>query len=245
MSNDRRDPVGSHRWEACPLVVLCGSQEGGGASAFAANTQDPDHQLAGRFHAATMVRNRPRTLGTWRVTTTSPTTADCVGQLLGGHAHQDPTTGRAEVLTAASTVGILLEGPDALHIGWQRSVNVTCDGATQDDGQHCACPAGLAARRAAAKRGDGCRPRLEVRFVLADAPAAGVFGFASEDWSLVEQASMLREALDGSRMPARARLRLERTLHTLRSGRVLACTRPVITLARADRKPEDPSATAR
>jgi hypothetical protein len=175
-----------------------------------------------------MVRHRPRTLGTWRVTTTSWPTADHVAQLLGGHARQDPATGHPELLTAASTVGILLEGQDAVRIGWQRSVHGTCDGATQDDSQPCACPAGLAARRAAAKRGHGCRPRAEVRFALADDPAAGVFGFASEDWSFAELAGTLRDVLDGSRAPMRARLGLERTLHRLGSGRVLACTRPVI-----------------
>jgi hypothetical protein len=175
-----------------------------------------------------MVRNRPRTLGTWRVTTTSLLTAERVAQLLGGHARQDPTTGRAEVLTTASTVSILLTRPENLDVGWQRSAHGTCDGLVQDDGQPCACPAGLAARRAAAKRGDGCRPRVEVRFLLGDDPAAGVFAFASQDWSFVELAGTLRDVLDGSTVPVRARLGLERTLHRLRSGRELACTRQTI-----------------
>jgi hypothetical protein len=200
------------------------------APASAANIPDADAQPAGRFHTTAMVRNRPRTLVVWRVTATNPLTADRVARLLGGHVHQDPTTGRAEVLTTAAVVSILLARPDALDVGWQRSAYRTCDGLAQDDGQPCACPARLAARRAAAKRGDGCRPRVEVRFALTDDPAAGVFAFASEDWSLVELAGMMRGVLDGSGVPARARLGLERSLHRLPSGRVLACTRPVIAL---------------
>ena len=233
MSAERRpNPAGSRPGEASPLAVrrTRHAPPDGEPPAFAANTPDADAELAGRFHATTMARNRPRTLGTWRVTTTCPPTAARVARLLGGHVHQDPTTGRAEVLTTAQTVSILLSHPDALRIGWQRSANGTCDGLDQDDGQHCACPVGLAARRAAAKRGDGCRPRVEVRFALIDDPAAGLFAFASEDWSLVELAGTLRGVLDGSGVPARARLGLERSLHGLRSGRVLACTRPVIAL---------------
>jgi hypothetical protein len=32
---------------------------------------DAEAELLGRFHYVTLVRNRPRTLGTWRVATTS------------------------------------------------------------------------------------------------------------------------------------------------------------------------------
>jgi hypothetical protein len=230
MSTDHHcNPAGSRRREATPLAVRSGSPEGE-ASAFAANTPDFDAQLAGRFHATAIVRHRPRTLGTWRVTTASPPAADRIVRPLGGHVHQDPTTARFEVVTAAATVGILLDGPESLRVGWHDGPDSSCDGATQGDGRPCACPAGLAARRAAAKRGHGCRPGAEVRFALADDPAAGVFAFASEDWSFVEQASVVREVLDRCSVPVRARLGLGRTLHTLRSGKVLACTQPVIAL---------------
>lgn len=233
MSTDhRRAPTGPDRREAPPLAVrrIRHGPPDAPPSAFATQTPDPDAQLAGRFHATTIVRNRPRTLGTWHVTTTSWPTADRVARLLGGHARQDPTTGRVEVLTAASTVGILLEGPEALRVGWRGSANGACDGATQGDGQPCACPAGLAARRSAAKRGRGCRPRVEVRFALTDDPAAGAFGFASDDWSFAEQAVKLRTLLCSSDQAVLVRLALHRTLHALPSGRALAYTRPVLTL---------------
>lgn len=228
----RRNPAGSPPWQAPPAAVrhLRHAPPDDEAPAFAASTPDAHGRIAGRFRATAMARNRPRTLGSWRVTTTSLLTAARVARLLGGHARQDPTTGRAEVLTTAATVGILLTRPEDLDVGWQRSARGTCDGLAQDDGQPCACPASLAARRAAAKRGHGCRPRVEVRFLLGDDPAAGVFAFASEDWSFVELAGKLRGVLDGSTVPVRARLGLVRTLHRLRSGRDLACTRPVIEL---------------
>jgi hypothetical protein len=66
--------------------------------------------LAGGLDYATVVRNRPRTLATWRVTTTSRRTADRVAQLLGGRVQQDLTSGLVEVLTTSPTVDILLTG---------------------------------------------------------------------------------------------------------------------------------------
>jgi hypothetical protein len=187
--------------------------------------------LAGSLDYATMVRNRPRTLGTWRVTTSSRRTADRVVQLLGGCVQQDPTSGLVEVLTTSPTVDILLTGPAALRIHWQHAVS-RCDGVTQGDGRPCVCPSGLARRRAAGKQGRGCRPCAELRFRLTSRPRLGTFSFACEDWSFVELVARIQAALRGRPPdePARARLGLQRSLHTLRSGIVLPYTRPVITL---------------
>jgi len=195
-----------------------------------AHTTDGEAELAGRFHSITVVRHRPRTVGTWHVTTASRLTADCLAQLLGGQVHQDHANALAEILTTTSIVDILLADSDALHIGWQRIGHGICDGTTQDNGRPCACPETIALRRAAAKQGYGCRPRAEVRFWLKGDPAMGVFDFAGEDWSFIELVTAMRAALSiraGNR-PIRARLGLRRSLHTLRSGRVLAYTRPVI-----------------
>jgi hypothetical protein len=124
----------------------------------------------------------------------------------------------------------MIAGTDALRIGWQRIGQGTCDGAMEGDGQLCVCPVGFAQRRAAAKQGSGCRPRAEVRFQLQGDPALGVFGFASEDRSFVELVAAMRAALSSraANRPVSAWLGLRRSLHTLRSGRVLADTRPVI-----------------
>jgi hypothetical protein len=189
--------------------------------------------LAGSLDYATMVRNRPRTLGTWRVTTTSRRTADRVAQLLGGRVQQDLTSGLVEILTTSPTVDILLTGPAALRVHWQHAAS-GCDGATQGDGRPCACPPGLAQRRAAGKQGRGCRPCAELRFRLTSRPRLGTFSFACEDWSFVELVARTQAALRGRQPgePARARLDLQRSLHTLRSGVVLPYTHPVITLLR-------------
>ncbi len=187
--------------------------------------------LAGSLDYATMVGNRPRTLATWRVTTTSRRTGDRVAQLLGGPVQQDLTSGLVEVLTTSPTVEVLLAGPAALGIVWQHAGS-HCDGVAQGDGRPCACPPGLSQRRAAGKQGRGCRPCAELRFRLASCPCLGTFGFACEDWSFVELVARTQAALRGRPPggPARARLGLQRSLHTLRSGTVLPYTRPVITL---------------
>lgn len=187
--------------------------------------------LVGSFDYATVVGNRPRTLATWRVTATSRRTADWVARLLGGRVQQSLTGGLVEVVTTSPTVEVLLTGPATLRVAWQHAAS-GCDGVTQGDGRPCACPRGLAQRRAAGKQGRGCRPSAELRFRLASRPRLGTFGFACEDWSFVELVARTQAALRGRPLgePARARLALERSLHTLRSGVVLPYTRPVITL---------------
>jgi hypothetical protein len=188
-------------------------------------------ELVGRLHHVAVVRNRPRTLGTWRVTTESPRTADRIAQVLGGHIQQDPTAGLAEVLTTSSTIDILLTESTALYIGWQRDDKNTCDGMTRDDRQVCICPADHELRRAAAKQGRGCRPHAKVLFRLLDDQAVGVLEFVSDDWSFVELISATQAVLSSreGRGPSRAQLGLRRSLHTLPSGMVLPYTRPVIT----------------
>jgi hypothetical protein len=124
--------------------------------------KDGEVELVGRLHHVAVVRNRPRTLGTWRVTSESPRTADRIAQVLGGHIQQDPAADPAEILTTSSTIDILLTESTALYIGWQRDDKNTCDGITRDDRQVCICPADHELRRAAAKQGRGCRPRAKV-----------------------------------------------------------------------------------
>jgi hypothetical protein len=190
----------------------------------------PGGELVGHFYYSTLHRNRPYTLATWRVTTTSAITANRIAQLLGGLAQHDPATGLPEVLTTSATVDILLGSPDALSVDWQHTAESSCVGDIQDDGRPCTCPAILAQRRVAAKQGHGCQPRSEVRLQLRDDPALGIFGFRCEDWSFVELAIAARMVLREIDRPATARLVLNRTLHTLRSGRVLPYTMPVLTL---------------
>jgi hypothetical protein len=196
------------------------------------NITDGEVELAGRLHCVVVVRNRPRTLGTWRVTTESPRIADRIAQVLGGHIQQDPTVDLAEILTTSSTIDILLTGSTALYIGWQRDDKNTCDGITQDNRQVCICPVDDELRRAAAKQGRGCRPRAKVLFRLLDDQMVGVLEFVNDDWSFVELVSATQAELNSreGKGPVRAQLGLRRSLHTLPSGMVLPYTRPVITL---------------
>jgi hypothetical protein len=130
-----------------------------------------------------------------------------------------------EVITDSAAVAILLPGADALRVRWDDVDKSACNGAAQDDDRRCTCPPTLTQRRAAAKLGLSCQPRAEIRFRLRDDPALGVFNLVSEDWSFVEQVMEIRAVLRGIGQAAAARLSLLRTMHTLRSGRVLACPR--------------------
>lgn len=200
-------------------------------------TQPP--RLAGRFSYNLVRRNRPRTLSTWRVTSASPHTARCLANLLGGHPQPDPVSGQVEVITTTDSLDILLAGPEALTVRWERGARHACDGITQNGGRPCACPSAYAERRALAKQGRGCQPRAEARFRLQNAPVLGTFAFAHGDWPFVGLVLMTRTELSRRKTghPVRARLALRRTMHRLHSGRQLAYTRPVITLSEDDRTP--------
>jgi hypothetical protein len=194
-------------------------------------TVGAEAELVGHFHHTKLVRNHPRTLGTWRVTT-NLFTAGRVARLLGGHVEQDSIHDAAEIMTTSSTIGILLAGPSALDIVWKRTDGNSCDGGTLDDRQPCSCPADFAQRRATAKQGYGCQPQAKVQFRLQQDQTAGVFDIASEDWSFVELLTAIQAALS-SRETGRAavaRIGLQRTLHTLCNGMVLPYTRPHIEL---------------
>ena len=230
-----RDPPAPDAWEALSLAAgrITNAPPDAELPISITNIEGAKVGFAGRFHFTMLVRNRPRTLDTWRVTTASLLTADRVAQLLGGYIQQVPTRGQTEIRTASSTVGILLTGADALFIWWQRIDQGTCDGATQDNCQPCSCPSDFGRRRATAKQGHGCRPLAEVRFRLQDDQTAGIFGLASEDWSFVELVTTTRAVLSGreTERPVRARLGLRRTLHTVSRGLVLPYTRPAIDVS--------------
>jgi hypothetical protein len=199
---------------------------------FTASCKGTEAGTVGRFHYTKVVRNRPHTLHTWRVVTTSQLTADRVAQLLGGHVEQGPRRDGIEILTTSSEVGILLSGANALYVDWQRDDGRTCDGVAEVNRQPCICPIALEQRGAAAKLGYGCRPRAAVRFQFRDDQMAGVFGFVSDDWSFVELIATAQATLSTRKAgrPVRALLELQRSLHTLHSGVLMPYTRPIIKL---------------
>jgi hypothetical protein len=187
-------------------------------------------ELVGLFQYGDLLRNRPRTLATWRVIAPRGCTVDRIAQLLGGDPQHDHKSGQAEVITESAAVGILLSGAGALRVRWEGVDKRACDGAAEGDDRRCTCPPTLAERRAAAKLGLSCQPRAEIRFRLQDDPALGLFSLVSEDWSFVEHVMASLAVLRRTNGPAAARLNLLRTMHPLRSGRVLAYTRPAISL---------------
>ncbi|HET6748629.1 MAG TPA: hypothetical protein VFL71_05145 [Actinomycetes bacterium] len=176
--------------------------------------KDTEAEPVGRFHYPKLVRNRPRTLDTWRVVTTSQLAADRVAQLLGGHIEQDPRTDCIEILTISSAVGILLSGPNALYIDWQRDDRRACDDVTEGDRQPRICPAALEQRRPSEGTAVGLAQRSG--FVSRTIRWLGVFAFVSDDWSFVELIATAQPALSSRKAgrPVRAQLELRRRLHT-------------------------------
>jgi len=71
-------------------------------------------ELVGLFQYGDLLRNRPRTLATWRVIAPRGCTVDRIAQLLGGDPQHDHKSGQAEVITESAAVGILLSGAGAL-----------------------------------------------------------------------------------------------------------------------------------
>src|SRR5829696_7173978 len=75
----------------------------------ATNAVDTAADLIGCFSYTTLIRNRPRTLTTWRVTATGTGTARRIPQLLAGHPQRNPGDNGAEVITASTAVDVLLD----------------------------------------------------------------------------------------------------------------------------------------
>jgi hypothetical protein len=204
---------------------------------FAANTSDP--APVGCFHYATLLRNRPQILATWRVSSTRPAVPNRVAELLGG-TPQHLGGNTWSVTTNTTTADILLPDPGALRLRWCRDARHTCDGSVQRDQETqrpCTCPPYLPERRMATRHGHACEPQVEVIFRLSEDPALGLFCFASGSWSLAEDAIRAMETLRAYRGPARARLHLHRAPCTLAAGQVITCTTPtLIVLGPVDRR---------
>jgi hypothetical protein len=224
--------LGSPAREASPYAVrrIRPAPSEDELAGLATNAVDAAADIIGCFFYTTLIRNRPRTLTTWRVTATGAGIARRIAQLLGGHPQRSPGDNGVEVITASTAVDVLLD-LHMLSIRWQSSGEQTCDGAVRSNGHSCVCPRNLAQRRAAAKHGEGCKPGVSICFRLLSDPALGMFGLLSEDWSFAETVIDTRAALERMlKLPTTARLDLLRTQQTLPSGRALAYTRPALTL---------------
>jgi hypothetical protein len=197
-------------------------------------------EVIGSFHYAVLSAHefdrQPRVLNTWLVTMRDACATGRVFALLGGappsgHDGQMPC-----VITDATEVDVLLNGPKALDVGWHRQHGHVCDGIIQQhhrDSRPCACPPTLTSRRTATRAGVGCRPRAQVCFRLLQDPALGTFTFSTGNWTFAEQVSNALDVLHRDPHPTCARLSLQRTPCRLQGGTIITYTRPELELIRA------------
>jgi hypothetical protein len=94
----------------------------------------------------------------------------------------------------------------------------------------CQCPLTLKGRWQAAKAGHGCEPLVHLTLRLAADPALGRFLLSSATWTFADRATTAKAALRRRQGPVRARLLIDRALHTTASGTIFAYTRPTITV---------------
>jgi len=213
--------------------------------AVARQSQRFENDFVGRFRSGRMVDNRPESLSEWRITTGDPAVAEAVAGMFGGHPEEWETTKEdaLEVMTNASSVPIVIDGPDALKArmvlwGNNGAIIHECDGMEFLDedrkGTPCGCPQLFADRKALAKKGIGPKPETSLVFRLQDDPEIGKFRFQSASWDLVRDFPNLVSALENIGGPANATLALTEVSFTIkngpRKGMDVTYNRPVITV---------------
>jgi hypothetical protein len=197
-----------------------------------------DRRVAGRLRLAAPQRGYPKP--TWRVVVHEARLALDVARLLGG-SRSILDDGAIEIVTDAATIEILLDGPDAIRIDWYHGARrcTEAEYAAPTD------PAEVAARRRAARLGDGCMPRVWVWGHLAEAPDLGVVEFVSGNWHVAEDAARLAAMLRSRRDPLHVALGLVRSESTLASGRRILDTRPSLTTCLKCRRTAPPALSQR
>jgi hypothetical protein len=192
-------------------------------------------EAIGRLGFGLLRNGRPETLTTWRISARDPEVVARVAALFRGMPRKSTDADEYEwhVVTETATVVVILSGPHALHVCWRRDgFGRRCGGSEQGSGARCACGSlrSLAERKAAARRGHGCVPNIEMSFQLVDDPTLGMFTFVSGNWSFAEQAVMTEAVLGNLAVPTLIQLSLKQTRHVLRGGRSVTYTRPTLTV---------------
>lgn len=160
-----------------------------------------------------------------------------VATLLAGKPYVDDGDDQEStyyVHTDHAEIDVLLDGPQAIRLRMLRRHGSTvvrcCNGRTQRTPfgkQPCQCPPILKGRWQAAKAGHGCEPLVHVAFRLAADPTLGRFLLSSATWPFADHAMTVKAGLRRQRdKPVRARLVIDRALHTTSSGMTFAYTRP-------------------
>jgi hypothetical protein len=193
---------------------------------------------AGRLRYDTLVNGRICILPTWRLTTSDRKVAARIATLLGGEPYVDDGSEQFyQVVIDHAEIDVLLDGPQAIRVQMLRRHGSTvvrcCDGRTQRTAlgkEPCQCPRTLKGRWRAAKMGHGCEPLVHVALRLAADPTLGRFLLASATWSFADHAASVKAVLHRTHGPVRARLSINRSLHTTSRGTTFAYTRPSITV---------------
>jgi hypothetical protein len=144
---------------------------------------------------------------------------------------------RSQVLIDHAELDVLLDGPQAIRLQMLRrhgsTVVHSCDGRTQRTPfgkRPCRCPSTVMGRWQAAKAGNGCEPLVHVAFLLAADPTLGRFLLSSATWRFADHAATVKGKLRQHQGLVRARLSVNRTLHTTSRGTTFAYSQPTITI---------------
>ncbi|MFD0264188.1 hypothetical protein ACFVH7_38665 [Kitasatospora indigofera] len=178
----------------------------------------------------------------WHIATSSWSTANSISEALGGTARP---FGRlpgleVQVVTEAASLSVLLEGPDSVSFRMARrggrGVAHTCDGQRFLEpagltGTACGCPPTLTARRAAALRGLGPKPDIELVFLLHAAPELGLFRLNTSSWDFAGDSLRALEVLRQVPSPVLCRLGIEVVEFSSPDGVEVSYRRPMLVVA--------------
>jgi hypothetical protein len=125
----------------------------------------------------------PSKLSDWRITTASEPLAVKVAEVYGGTVEMwegAPTEGRQwEVRTGTATLDVLVPPGVPFSQAWELwsggGCQRRCDGRVQTTGEVCACPADIAERVEASKKGAACKPTTRLSVILPRVPDVGVW----------------------------------------------------------------------
>jgi hypothetical protein len=200
----------------------------------------PNGRFAGRLRYDAVVNGRMHVLSTWLLTTSNGQVAARIATLLGRQPHIDRAGSEQvyRVFSGHAEIDVLLDGPHVIRLLMLRrngsDVLRNCNGRVQrtlSGMQPCQCPPTLKGRWEIAKAGAGCEPQVQVAVRLAADPTLGHFLLSSATWVFADHAIALKGALNRRiDMPVLARLLVDHTLHSTRSGTTFAFTRPTITV---------------
>jgi len=176
--------------------------------------------LVGRFRSGYQLNGNPKSLKAFRVTSEDKSLLSKLADELGhndrGVSEWDTKSSeKYEIFTEAKTLDVVFDGPKSIKssmVLWGSKGKVReCDGIKQTDDKHsdCACPSDLGARKAAARKGNGCQPSVQLYFRLRDYPELGKFSYYSGSWGLAKAIGTAEADLEEIGGPAHGTIHLK------------------------------------